>query len=269
MKAEIICIGDELLIGQVLDTNSNWIANELTKIGITVYQIRAIEDTSEHIVKALNEGKENAELIILTGGLGPTKDDITKNTLIHFFNDTLVKHDATEERIKKMFKKANYPFTKVNALQAMIPSKCIPLKNEWGTAPGMWFEENGKIIISLPGVPGEMKGIMTHRVLPKIVDEFNLPSIVHKTVYTYGMGESMVAERISEWEENLPEFIKLAYLPSYGRLRLRLTGNGSDRNGMGLAINEEIKKLEEIIPDIITGVDEDARIEVVIGKILN
>lgn len=268
MQAEIITIGDEILIGQILDSNSKWIAEELNKIGVSVYQITSIQDDKEHILKALKEAKRNADIVILTGGLGPTKDDITKLTLAEYFNDVLVLNEEIVEHIKNMFAKTNYPFTQINRDQALVPSKCIPLKNNWGTAPGMWFNYNNKLVISLPGVPNEMKGLMKDSVLPKIVNTYHLPFILHKTILTYGMGESMVAERIEVWENNLPKDIKLAYLPAYGRLRLRLSAKGQNKELLEKAINNEVEKLLKIIPDIIVGFDSGETIEVVIGRLL-
>ena len=229
MQAEIITIGDEILIGQILDSNSKWIATEFNKIGISVYQITSIQDDKQHILKALREAHSNVDIVILTGGLGPTKDDITKLTLAEYFNDTLVLNEEIVIHIKNMFAKTKYSFTEINKNQALVPSKCIPFKNNWGTAPGMWFKDRDKVTISLPGVPNEMKGLMQDYVLPKLKESFHLPNILHKTIITYGMGESMVAERIEEWENNLPEFIKLAYLPSYGKLRLRLSAKGTNK----------------------------------------
>lgn len=268
MQAEIITIGDEILIGQILDSNSKWIAEELNKIGISVYQITSIQDTKEHILKVLNEAEQNSEIVILTGGLGPTKDDVTKLTLATYFNDKLVLKEEIVEQIKEMFAKIDYPFTAVNRDQALVPSKCIPLKNNWGTAPGMWFHINNKIIISLPGVPNEMKGLMRDEVLPKLRHTFKLPYILHKTILTYGMGESMVAERIEEWEDNLPTFIKLAYLPAYGKLRLRLTAKGAERQLLESSMRLELEKLFKLIPDLIVGVEDTQTIEVAIGKLL-
>jgi len=268
LQAEIITIGDEILIGQILDSNSKWIAEELNKIGVSVYQITSIQDNEAHILKALKDAQLHSDIIILTGGLGPTKDDITKLTLAKFFNDELVLNEEIVEQIKKMFAKINYPFTNLNRDQALVPSKCIPLKNNWGTAPGMWFNDNDKVIVSLPGIPNEMKGLMNDFVLPKIVDTFHLPFILHKTILTYGMGESMVAERIEEWENNLPTFIKLAYLPAYGKLRLRLSAKGAQKEELEKGINSEVEKLTKIIPDIIVGFEETHNLEYNIGKLL-
>ena len=268
MQAEIITIGDEILIGQILDSNSRWIATELNKIGISVYQITSIQDDKQHILKALKEAHLNVDIVILTGGLGPTKDDITKLTLAEYFNDTLILNEEIVTHIKNMFVKIKYSFTEINKNQALVPSKCIPFKNNWGTAPGMWFENEDKVTISLPGVPNEMKGLMQSSVLPKLKESFHLPYIFHKTIITYGMGESMVAEHIEKWENNLPEFIKLAYLPSYGKLRLRLSAKGTNKDLLEDSINLEFEKLANIIPDIIIGFEDNAKIEENIGKLL-
>jgi competence/damage-inducible protein CinA-like protein len=269
MNAEIITIGDEILIGQIVDTNSQWIALELNKIGISIYQITSIQDDKFHILKAVKEAQQNTDIVIITGGLGPTKDDITKLTLTEYFDDILILNEKIVDHIKIMFAKINYPFTEINRNQALVPSSCIPLKNELGTAPGMWFENKGKVVISLPGVPNEMKGLMQNSVLFKLKETFDLPYVYHKTILTYGMGESMVAERIENWEVNLPTFIKLAYLPAYGKLRLRLTAKGTNKHQLIKGINEEVEKLIKIIPEIILGFDENETIEVVIGKLLS
>ena len=269
MQAEIITIGDEILIGQILDSNSKWIAEELNKIGISVYQITSIQDEKQHILKAIKEAQSNADIVIITGGLGPTKDDITKLTLAEYFNDTLILNDEVVMHIESLFKKMNYPFTEVNRQQALVPSTCTPLKNSFGTAPGMWFDSNKKVVISLPGVPYEMKGLIENSVLPKLKKTFELPYIVHKTILTYGMGESMVAARIEGWENNLPKFIKLAYLPSYGKVRLRLTAKGDNEQQLNQGIEQEVEKLTLLIPDIIVGFDESETVEVVLGKMLS
>lgn len=268
MNAEIITIGDEILIGQITDTNSKWIAEELNKIGVSVYQITSIQDEEQHILNALKEAEARVDIVLITGGLGPTKDDITKHTLTTYFNDTLVLDEKVVEHIKGLFAKINYPFTEVNKQQALIPTKCKPLKNNLGTAPGMWFEENNTIFVSMPGVPNEMKGLMLTEVLPRIKEKFTLPYIIHKTVMTYGMGESMVAERIEKWEDNLPEFISLAYLPSYGALRLRLSAKGFDKKKLEKSLKKNISELYNLIGGIITGVGEAETIEKSVGKLL-
>ncbi|MFO7672378.1 MAG: competence/damage-inducible protein A [Lutibacter sp.] len=268
MQAEIITIGDEILIGQILDTNSKWIATELNKIGVSVYQITSIQDDKQHILKAIKEAQSNADIVIITGGLGPTKDDITKLTLVEYFHDTLVLNQEIEDHIKQMFAKINYPFTEVNRNQALVPSTCVPLKNEFGTAPGMWFRKKNKVIVSLPGVPFEMIGLMSQSVLPKLQATYNLPFILHKTMITFGMGESMLAEKIEDWEINLPSFVKLAYLPSFGTVRLRLSAKGATHEMLDIAIISEMEKLKKLIPDLIVGFDEIETIESVIGQLL-
>lgn len=268
MQAEIITIGDEILIGQILDSNSKFIATELNKIGVSVYQITSIQDDKKHILEALKNAQNKVDIVILTGGLGPTKDDITKLTLAEYFNDTLILNDEIVEHIKTMFAKVNYPFTEVNKNQGLVPSLCTPLFNTVGTAPGMWFENNKKVVVSLPGVPFEMKTLMSLSVLPKIQQTFKLPYILHKTILTYGMGESMVAERIEDWENNLPNFIKLAYLPSFGNVRLRLTAKGISKEILENSIKVEVAKLKNIISDIIIGFEENETIEVSIGLLL-
>lgn len=268
MQAEIITIGDEILIGQILDSNSKWIATELNKIGVSVYQITSIQDNREQIVRAINLAKEHSEIILITGGLGPTNDDITKLTLTEYFEDTLVMNNEVFEHIRQMFEKYNYPFTKINQNQALVPSKCIALKNYFGTAPGMWFSESGKVVVSMPGVPNEMKGLMSNEVLPRIKEQFHLPIIVHKTILTYGMGESMVAERLTEFEKELPNSIKLAYLPNYGLLRLRLTCKGFDKELLSKQLEQQVKKLTTLISDIVVGLDEGETIELFLKNLL-
>jgi len=268
MQAEIITIGDEILIGQITDTNSKWIAGQLNVIGVSVYQITSIQDDKEHIIKAIAEAEENADIILLTGGLGPTKDDITKHTLTDYFNDKLIFQKHIADHIKHLFAKINYAYTDMDLQQAILPSKATILKNNWGTASGMWFKKNGKVIVSLPGVPNEMKGLMQDHVLPKLQESFHLPYIIHKTLLTYGMGESKVSGRIENWEIDLPKMIKLAYLPSYGRLRLRLTAKGWNKEILEKSLSEEIEKLQKIISDIIVGFDETETIEESLSKLL-
>ncbi|WP_026775118.1 competence/damage-inducible protein A [Polaribacter sp. Hel_I_88] len=268
MKAEIITIGDEILIGQIVDTNSQWIGTELNKIGVSVYQISSIQDDKQHILNALEEAQQRVDIVIITGGLGPTKDDITKHTIAEYFNDTLVLNEEVVHHIKTLFAKYNIPFGELNRLQGMIPTKATYLKNEYGTAPGMWFNENNTVFVSLPGVPEEMKGLMKNEVLPKIRKEFQLPFIIHKTLITYGQGESVVAERIEDFENNLPAFVKLAYLPNFGRVRLRLSAKGNNKKLLEDTLQEQIDELYQLIPDIISGFDEGGKIEDKIGIFL-
>ena len=264
---EIISIGDELLIGQVVNTNASWMAAELNKNGINVVQITVISDRKEHIWEALDEALERGQIVILTGGLGPTKDDITKPALASYFDSKMVFHQPTYEHIKKLFAERNYPVTDVNRLQAEIPEKCIPLANPHGTAPGMWFEKEGKIIVSLPGVPFEMKSLITDEVIPRLKQKLALGTIYHKTTMTHGMGESALAELISDWESALPETIKLAYLPQPGIVRLRLTVSGDQDSKLKEAVDEQCRQLGTIIPDLIFGYD-DLTMEEVVGNYL-
>jgi len=269
MKAEIITIGDEILIGQIVDTNSQFIGQELNKIGVSVYQITSIQDDEQHILKALHEAQSRVEIVIITGGLGPTKDDITKKTIAKFFNDdTVVEYPEVINHIKELFSKINHPFKEIQRYQAQLPSKATLLMNNFGTAPGMWFYENETVFVSLPGVPYEMKGLITHKVLPKIQKQFKLPFIIHKTIMTYGQGESTIAEIIEDFEENLPTHIKLAYLPSFGRVRLRLSAKGDHKEQLEKELDAEVAKVYQLIPDIITGLDDDASLEKRIGELL-
>jgi nicotinamide-nucleotide amidase len=268
MKAEIITIGDEILIGQIVDTNSQWMGAELNKIGVSVYQISSIQDDKQHILNALKEAQERADIVLITGGLGPTKDDITKHTIAAYFNDQLVLNESVVKHIKQLFETYNIPFGESNRLQGMLPTKATYLKNEVGTAPGMWFHENETFFISMPGVPNEMKHLMQTKVLPKIQQEFNLPFIIHKTIMTYGQGESLIAERIADFEDNLPSSIKLAYLPNYGRVRLRLTAKGDHKEILETTLADLIEQLYLLLPDIISGIDESGTIEKKVGDLL-
>lgn len=262
MFAEIITIGDEILIGQIIDTNSAFLGKQLNKIGVEVIQITSVRDEQDVIVKALEEAETRADIIITTGGLGPTKDDLTKHTLCQYFNDELVRDQKTLEHIEMIFKKyITHPILEANRSQADLPSRSIALQNKYGTAPGMWFEKDEKVFVSLPGVPFEMKAIVAEEMIPRLVDRFNTPFIVHKTVLTYGLGESAIADRIQEWENNLPDFIKLAYLPNLGRVRLRLTARGNDEPALIDSIKVEVEKLHEYIGDIIKGYEDESSLE--------
>lgn len=269
MFAEIITIGDEILIGQIVDTNSAFLAKELNKVGISIYQISSVQDNREHILLALEEAKSRADLILITGGLGPTKDDITKHTLCEFLGDSLVQNKEVLAHVEMLFEKyISTPISEMNRLQAMIPSKAEVLHNAFGTAPGMWMKDGDTVFVSLPGVPFEMKNLMHREVLPRVLKEFERPFIAHKTLITYGLGESAIANRIEEWEESLPSFIKLAYLPNLGKVRLRLTAKGTDKKLIHDAIEEETKKLYSIIGDIIYGEEENGTIESGIANLL-
>lgn len=262
MIAEIVSIGDEILIGQIVNTNAVFIAKELNKIGIEVGQITSISDRKEHIESCLDDAQKRAQVIILTGGLGPTKDDLTKHTLCSYFDDVLVKNQVVLDRIEEMFAKyVPTPINDENRKQALLPSKAKVLNNFFGTASGMWFEIDNKVVISLPGVPFEMKALISNEVIPALQKHYTRPFIIHKTLLTYGLGESVIAERIELWENELPKDIKLAYLPNLGRVRLRLSGKGTDENLLNNRIDAEIEKLYPLIGDIIMGFEEEASIE--------
>ena len=229
MLAEIITIGDEILIGQVVDTNSAWMAQKLNEAGISVKQISSVSDDRQHILDALQLAAQRADLIILTGGLGPTKDDITKKTLAEYFNTGLRCDEISLENVKNIFAKYKRPMLEVNLRQADVLENCITLQNRNGTAPGMWIEKDEKIYVSLPGVPFEMMYLMEEEVIPKIIKHSRLPVICHSTILTAGLGESILAEEIADIEDSLPQHIKLAYLPKLGMVRLRLSGSGKNK----------------------------------------
>jgi nicotinamide-nucleotide amidase len=270
MKAAVITVGDEILIGQIVDTNSAFIAKSLDKIGIGVHEMLSVSDERMHILNTLAYVQNRVDVVIITGGLGPTKDDITKKTLCEYFDDVLVRDEKIETHVVNLIEKAmKRPASQMNRDQALVPSKSKVLFNMMGTAPGMWMEKGNTIFISLPGVPYEMKHLMENEVIPKLIIDFQRPYIIHKTILTYGQGESHIAERIEDWENNLPEFIKLAYLPSPGRVRLRLTARGTDEEVLENAIMQQTDRLRILIGDIIIGYEEDETIEVVLGKLLS
>ena len=269
MKAAIVTIGDEILIGQIVDTNSGFIAKSLDKIGIETYEMLSISDNKQHILDTFSLLQNKVEVVIITGGLGPTKDDITKHTLCDYFEDTLVRNTAVENHVIDLIERAlGREASQINKDQALVPSQCTVLHNQVGTAPGMWIKKENTVFISLPGVPYEMKYLIENQVIPKLVQEYQRPYIIHKTILTYGQGESHVAERIEDWENQLPECIKLAYLPSPGRVRLRLTARGTNKQQLEDTIAENVKSLDAIIHDIIVGFEEEDTIEVVLGRIL-
>ena len=262
MKAELITIGDEILIGQIVNTNSVFLAKALNDIGIEITQITSISDKKDDIIGALKLSEKKAKLVILTGGLGPTSDDLTKQTLCSYFNDKLIENKEILDHIEEIFKKyVTTPINEQNRKQALLPSKAKIFKNNYGTASGMWFEKNGQVIISLPGVPFEMKSLMTNEVIPKLQNHFTRPFIVHKTIITYGLGESAIAEIISIWENSLPDDLKLAYLPNLGRVRLRISGKGPDRKSINDKIDKEIDKLLPLIKDIFVGYEDVSSFE--------
>lgn len=267
MKAAIITIGDEILIGQIVDTNSSYIAKALDKIGIATQEMLSISDDKQHILNTLKYVQNKFDVVLVTGGLGPTKDDITKKTFCEYFEDHLVENVEVLAHVKDLIESFyKRPITQLNKDQALVPSKCKVLFNKMGTAPGMLMEHGETIFMSLPGVPYEMKYLVDSEVIPYLVQRFKRPFIVHKTILTYGRGESLVAEQIEEWENQLPQFIKLAYLPSPGRVRLRLTARGEKEELLKQTIEDQIRLLIPLIGDIIVGYDEDETIEVVVGR---
>ncbi len=269
MKAHIITIGDEILIGQIVDTNSAYISTALNDIGISVYQISSVQDDKDHILESFAFAKATSDIIIVTGGLGPTKDDVTKSTFCEFFDDELVFNQEVLDHVTHLFKKyVKKPLLESNKTQALVPSKATILTNRFGTAPGMWMEQDGKIFISMPGVPHEMKGLMEYEVLPRLKEQFNLPYILHKTLLTYGMGESAIAQRIETFENELPSAIKLAYLPSFGRVRLRLSTIGIIKEEVDAIMQVQLQKLEILVEDIFIGYEDEGAFESLIGQLL-
>ncbi len=267
MKAEIITIGDEILIGQIVDTNSAWMGQQLNLLGIEVYQVTSVHDDREHILKAFYEAEQNADLVLITGGLGPTKDDITKKTLCEYFSTKLVFHPEVLEHVRSLLSSRNVVINKLNQDQALLPENCTVLHNSAGTASGMWFERNNTIFVSMPGVPFEMEAIMIEEVFPRLKKLGITQSIVHKTVLTIGIPESMLAEKIETWENALPEFIKLAYLPSPMMVRLRLSGYGTDEAAIKTEIDKQVKELLTIIPEAVYGFDND-NMGIALGRML-
>lgn len=267
MKASIITIGDELLIGQTIDTNSAWIGAELSKSGFDVYRITSVHDRREDIINTLNEADGKADVVIITGGLGPTSDDITKQTLCDFFNTRLVTNVEVLHMIEEMMHHRNFAMNENNRRQAEVPESCRVLTNASGTAPGMWFEKNNTVFISMPGVPYEMKYIMTRHVLPELSKRFRSQIIIHRNIMTYGTFEAKLAEILTGFEASLPEEIKLAYLPASGIIKLRLTATGKERSYLEKVLNDTAADLYRIIPEFIYGENEET-LEVVIGKLL-
>jgi len=267
MIAQIITIGDEILIGQIVDTNSAYISSELNKIGIKVLQITSISDDKNHIINTLNIAKQNAQIVIITGGLGPTSDDITKPTLAEYFESELVRNKEVENHIINMMKKRGIQYLDRNIRQADVPAKCQIIFNSSGTAPGMWFEKDDTVFVSLPGVPFEMKTLMQEGVIPKIRENFNLESIYHKTILTKGLAESVLSEKLIDFENQLNTRIKLAYLPSPETVKLRFSIYGNNFEENKQIVDFEVKKLKLMIPDNIFGEDEQT-LQEVIGNIL-
>jgi nicotinamide-nucleotide amidase len=265
--AELLTIGDEILYGQIVDTNSQWMSVELDKVGIKVIRKTTVGDVESEILTAFAEAEKRADIILITGGLGPTSDDLTKPLLAKYFNCELKINEEALKEVTEFFKSRGRELTEINRQQAALPTACEKITNPNGTAPGMWFEKNGKIFMSMPGVPHEMKKMMTDSVIPKLKQTFKTPFIYHKVIRTIGLGESFLAEKISDWEKALPDHVKLAYLPSLGEVKLRLTSFGDSNEKIESEVNDLTEKLNTRIGQFIFGYGDDA-IEVVIGNTL-
>ena len=266
MLAEIITIGDEILIGQIVDTNSAWIGQQLNAVGFKVHQITSVSDNREHILAALKEASTRVQVVLITGGLGPTKDDITKKTICDYFNVGLRFDEEAYKDVEHLFKIRGREVTPINRLQAEVPENCSTMYNRVGTAPGMWFDVDGIIYASMPGVPHEMKYLMEKEVIPRLKDRFETPFILHKTLLTQGIGESFLSEMIADFEDALPPNFKLAYLPSAGAVRLRLTASG-DRDEVSATMNKLVANLSDLVAEYLYGYDDDT-IQEVVGRIL-
>jgi len=267
ITAEVVTIGDEILFGQITDTNTQWISTELTKIGIRTVRKSSVGDQKAAILQILQEATERADLVILTGGLGPTKDDITKQTLCQFFGTELAINEEALAFVTEFFARRGRDLTEFNRLQAALPTNATYLANDWGTAPGMWFVENETVYVSLPGVPFEMKNLMQHRVIPRLQQHFHTPVIYHRMIRTVGIGESFLAETIASWEDTLPAHIRLAYLPSFGQVKLRLTATGTDRDVLAEEVDAQVARVMPLIESYVYGFDED-ELETVIAPLL-
>jgi len=268
VKVEIITIGDEILIGQIVDTNSAWMATELNKAGFELAQITSVHDNAEHITESLNMALKRADVILFTGGIGPTNDDITKQTLCAYFGSKLIYDESVLENIHKLFiTRPNFVMNDLTRAQAMVPENCTVIQNPVGTAPVTWFEKDGKVIVSMPGVPYEMKQAMSSEIIPRLQSHFNTPVILHKTVQVYGFPESTLALKIADWENELPEFISLAYLPNSGIIKLRLSGLSDDVLGLEFSMNQQVDKLSQLLGNAIVAT-EDIPIEQLVGNIL-
>ena len=266
INTSIITIGDELLIGQVIDTNSAWMAQQLNKAGIHVTRRVAVGDIWDEIWNALNEETLHADIILITGGLGPTADDITKPLLCKYFGGKMIVDEAALANVKFLFEKIfKREITERNIKQAEVPDVCTVIQNTRGSAPGMWFEKAGKIFVSMPGVPHEMKGMMETTVIPELVKRFDIPFIEHRTLMTFGIGESSIADMIIDFEEALPPQIKLAYLPNYGMVRLRLTASGTNKDEIETVLNEKFSSLQQLVAAYMI-TNEDEKMEDILGN---
>jgi nicotinamide-nucleotide amidase len=268
LSASIITIGDELLIGQVIDTNSAWMAQELNKNGIWVGHRVAVGDVWDDIWQALDQESQRASIILITGGLGPTADDITKPILNKYFGGKMVVDQGALDNVKWIFERVlKRPMIERNLAQAEVPDTCTVIPNKRGTAPGMWFEKDGRIFVSMPGVPHEMKGMITDYVIPQLRERFTLPFIAHRTLLTAGIGESFLAEHIKDFESALPASIKLAYLPNYGMVRLRLTIHGEDPAALEAELDRQFATLKGLVTEWMA-TDEDISMQQAVGRLL-
>lgn len=265
--AEVITIGDEILFGQILDTNTQWMSELLDAKGIRVIRRTAIGDNELEILNILAEAEGRADIILITGGLGPTSDDLTKPVMAKYFDSTISLHPIALQELTTMFQQRGFELTETNKKQAELPDKCEMISNKLGTAPGMWFERNGKIFVSMPGVPFEMKEMMEKIVIPRLLKYFKPPVIVHKLIKTVGIGESWLSDKIKDWEQALPTQLKLAYLPSVSMVRLRLTGTGADAEQLEKEIEEQISKVLPLIDAFVYGYDDES-LDQAIGKLL-
>ncbi|MCE7060160.1 competence/damage-inducible protein A [Dyadobacter sp. CY343] len=266
-RAEIITIGDEILFGQIIDTNTQWIGTQLTDIGIRPTRKTSVGDNKQDILSAFTEASQRASVIIVTGGLGPTRDDITKHTFCEYFGTELEINQDALALVTSFFAKRGRVMTELNIQQAALPKNCTYIPNLWGTAPGMWFEKDNVVYVSLPGVPYEMKNLMEHEILPRLKAKFSTTIIQHKSIRTIGIGESFLAEKIADWETALPEHIKLAYLPHFGQVRLRLTGTGTDQAMLDRDLQAQVSAVTPLIEEFIFGYDLD-ELETVVGSLL-
>lgn len=267
MKLDILSIGDELLIGHTLNTNAFWMAKQLNEIGFEVRQQTTISDEHEHIRDTVDNALNFSDVVLITGGLGPTNDDLTMPVLNEYFGGRLVTDEKVYQHIQQLVEGRGFTMNANNKQQAVVPDNCTVIFNKLGTAPGLWFEKEGKVVVAMPGVPHEMKAMVTDQVIPRLKEKYHLPEIVHRMVYTQGIIESVLAEKIGAWEQQLPSDIKLAYLPSPGIVKLRLTAVGDDRGAVERLIEGEVNKLQGIIPDCIYAVDERS-LEEVVGQLL-
>lgn len=265
MKLDILSIGDELLIGQTLNTNAHWLSQQLNKVGFVIRQHTTVSDEKQHIINSLNDALKQVDVVLITGGLGPTKDDLTLEVLNEYFGGNLVLNQQVYNDVEQLIMSRGFEMNELNKQQALVPDNAKVIRNQNGTAPGTWFEKNGKVVVSMPGVPYEMKAMTTNTVIPWLLEKFKLPFIVHQMIYTQGIAESTLAKTIENWENNLPKSIKLAYLPSPGRVKLRLSTLGNKKEALIKAVENEVEKLVQLIPQYIYSINEEA-LEVILGE---